>query len=71
VTRHDDTSFEVSVLDTNPDEAFDVIRSLIDLANERGTEAFWMWLADIDWLVRAARRIGCDVTPHGIWVHSL
>ncbi len=71
VTRHDDTTFGVPLLDTGPDEAFDVIGSLIDVANERGAESFWMWLADIDWLVQAARRAGCDVSSNGIWVYSL
>jgi GNAT superfamily N-acetyltransferase len=71
VTRQDDTTFDVSLLDTDPDEAFDAIRSLINVANERGAEEFWMWLAGIDWLLQAARRAGCEVSPSGIWVYSL
>lgn len=71
VTRLDDTLFDVSLLDTDSYGAFDAIRSLIDVANERGAEAFSMWLADIDWLVQAARRAGCDVFTNGIWVYSL
>lgn len=71
VTRQFGTEFDVSLLDTDPSEAFDTIRSLIDLANGRGAEDFWMWLADIDWLVQAARRAGCEVFPNGIWVYSL
>ncbi|GMQ93993.1 MAG: hypothetical protein BMS9Abin12_1475 [Acidimicrobiia bacterium] len=70
VTRQDDASFEVSLVDTNPDEALATIRSLIDVANERGSEAFWMWLTDNDWLVQAARRAGCEVSSFGIWVYS-
>ncbi len=66
-----DDAFDVSLLDTNPEEAFDAITALIDLANERGGEAFWMWLADHDWLIQAARRAGCDVSPSGIWIHAL
>ena len=71
VTRQVDTEFDVSLLDTNPDEAFDTIRSLIDLANGRGAEDFWMWLTDLDWLIQAARRAGCEVSTSGIWVYSL
>jgi RimJ/RimL family protein N-acetyltransferase len=71
VTRQFDTEFDVSLLDTDPSEAFNTIRSLIDLANGRGAEDFWMWLADTDWLVQAARRAGCEVSPSGIWVYSL
>ena len=65
------TEFDISLLETNPDEAFDTIRSLIDLANGRGAEDFWMWLADIDWLTQAARRAGCEISSNGIWVYSL
>ncbi|MEN8041911.1 MAG: GNAT family N-acetyltransferase, partial [Actinomycetota bacterium] len=71
VTGPFDDAFDVSLLDSNEDEAYDAIRCLIDIANERGREAFWMWLADIDWLTQAARRAGCDLTPNGIWVYSL
>lgn len=71
VTRQIDAEFDVSLLETNPDEAFDTIRSLIDVANARGAEDFWMWLADADWLIQAARRAGCEVVPSGIWVYSL
>lgn len=71
VTRQSDTEFDVALLDTAPEEAFDTIRSLINLANERGAEDFWMWLADVDWLVQAARRTGCEVSSSGIWAYSL
>ncbi len=71
VTGPFDDTFDVSLLDTNPREALDAIRALIDLANERGAEAFWMWLSDVDWLVQAARRAGCTTSPCGIWVYSL
>jgi len=71
ITRQVGAEFDVSLLETNPEEAFDAIMSLIDLANDRGAEDFWMWLADLDWLTQAARRAGCDVFPSGIWVYSL
>ena len=71
VAHHEGDLFDVSLLNTDEAEAFDAIRSLIDLANQRGAEDFWMWIADIDWLIQAARRAGCDVTSNGIWVYSL
>ena len=71
VTGPFDDAFDVSLIDTDPEEAFDAIKALIDLANERGAEAFWMWIADIDWLIQAARRAGCDITASGIWSHPL
>jgi hypothetical protein len=71
ITRQVGTEFDVSLLETNAEEAFDTISSLIDLARDRGAEDFWMWLADLDWLTQAARRARCDVFPSGIWVYSL
>ncbi len=71
VTGSFDDAFDVFLLDTNPAEARDAIGALIDLANDRGAEAFWMWLADHDWLIQAARRAGCTISPSGIWVYSL
>ena len=70
VTRQSGAEFDVSLLEANPEDAFDTIRSLIDLANDRGAEDFWMWLANLDWLTQAARRAGCEVFPSGIWVYS-
>lgn len=63
--------FEVRLIDTTPDEAYDVIRALIDTANNRGAEELTMWLADTDWLVQAARRAGCDVSGFGVWERPL
>jgi GNAT superfamily N-acetyltransferase len=71
VAHHEGNLFDVSLIHTDATEAFDAIRSLIDVANQRGAEDFWMWIADIDWLIQAARRAGCDVTSNGIWVYSL
>jgi GNAT superfamily N-acetyltransferase len=71
VALHERDLFDVSLVQTDAAEAFDAIRALIDLANQRGAEDFWMWIADIDWLIQAARRAGCDVTSNGIWVYSL
>jgi L-amino acid N-acyltransferase YncA len=71
ITRQEGTLFDVSLVNTDRTEASDTIRSLIDLANGRGAEDFWMWLSDIDWLAQAAKRSGCDITPSGIWVFSL
>ncbi len=71
ITRASEPTFEVAVLDTRSDEAYDVIRALVDTANNQGAEALTVWLADLDWLTQAARRAGCEVTSHGIWEHPL
>jgi GNAT superfamily N-acetyltransferase len=71
ITGAVEPTFEIHMLDTAPEEAYDVIRALIDTANNRGADALSAWLADTDWLVQAARRAGCDVTGHGVWEKPL
>lgn len=71
IARHSDTSFEVSLLHTDPIDALSSIQALIDKANEHGAESFSMWISDHDWLVQAARRADCQVSPSGIWIYSL
>jgi RimJ/RimL family protein N-acetyltransferase len=71
ITGATEPTFEVRMLDTRSDEAYDVIRALVDTANNQGAETFTGWLADVDWLAQAARRAGCEVTSHGIWEHPL
>jgi GNAT superfamily N-acetyltransferase len=71
ITGSVEPTFDVQLLDTTPDEAYDVLRALIDSANNRGAEDLTMWLADTEWLVQACRRTGCDVTGHGVWEHAL
>ena len=63
--------FLVGLLDTTEDDAHDVIRALIDTANNRGAETFAMWTADTVWLIQAARRAGCDIEGYGIWAKPL
>ena len=71
ITETIEPVFSVRLLDTAKDEAYEVIRSLIDTANNRGAEGFSLWIADIEWLVRAARRGGCDTARFGIWERPL
>ncbi|MEE8485380.1 MAG: GNAT family N-acetyltransferase [Acidimicrobiia bacterium] len=71
ITRHVDTSFDVSIIDTDPADAISVMQALIDEATAQGAESFSMWLADLKWLTQAARSAGCDLFPSGIWIYSL
>lgn len=71
VIQQFDTTFDVALLDTDESDALGAIRALIDLANERGSDEFLMWIADLDWLIQAARRAGCQTESFGIWVRSL
>lgn len=63
--------FDVRLLATEPDEAYDVIKALVDTANSGGAESMELWLADTDWLVQAARRCGFEVSGFGVWSHPL
>lgn len=71
ITASTEPEFAVRLLDTTEAEAYDVTRALIDTANNRGAEAFSMWIADIDWLVQAARRAGCEVSGFGVWEKAI
>ncbi len=71
ITTTIEPTFHVAMLDTRPDEAYEAIGALVDLANNRGAERFVVWLPAIDWIVQAARRTGCDVSPLSIWEYPL
>jgi GNAT superfamily N-acetyltransferase len=55
-----DSRFEVSWLETREEDADDLLRSLIDQAIGSGSESITLWIPNIDWAVRAARRLGFD-----------
>jgi len=71
IADQQDEAFNVGWVDTTPDEAHEVIKALVDVANNRGAELVTMWLADTVWLVQAARRTGFEVSGHGVWEHAL
>ena len=58
---------EVRLIDTTPDEAYDVCKALVDLANNRGAELLTLWIPDLDWSIQAVRRVGCDTEGFGVW----
>jgi hypothetical protein len=59
--------FHVAMLDTRPEDAYETFKALIDTANNRGAEHMSVWIPQYDWLIQAARRSGCDVTPMTVW----
>ncbi len=71
ITSEDDGWFNVLMLDTSPSDAPDVVRALVDLANDRGASEFSAWAADCAWLVEALRTAGCETEPSGIYAQSL
>jgi GNAT superfamily N-acetyltransferase len=71
ISDRDDERFDIRLLATEPTEAYDVIKALVDTANNRGAESMELWLADTDWMVQAARRCGFEVSGMGVWEHPL
>jgi GNAT superfamily N-acetyltransferase len=71
ISDRDEERFDVRLLATEPSEAYDVIKALVDTANNRGAESMELWLADTDWMVQAARRCGFEVAGMGVWEHPL
>ena len=58
----DEETFEVSWLETRPEDAVDLVRALVDLATAAGAERIALWVPDIDWMSAAARRAGFELS---------
>jgi GNAT superfamily N-acetyltransferase len=71
VTDVDGDTLEVGWLETRPDDASDLLRALIDLAVGNGVESMSLWLPAVDWLARAARRLGFEIEPMGVYAVEL
>ncbi len=63
--------FEVSWLETREEDANDLLRSLIDLAIGSGSESITIWVPDVDWAVRAARRLGFETSLMHVYAGQL
>lgn len=64
-------SFQVAMVDTRSEDAYETFRALTDAANKSGAEALTVWIPAIDPLIQSARRAGCDTTPMSIWEKAL
>jgi len=53
-----DSRFVVSWLETREEDADDLLRSLVDLGIGSGSESITIWIPNIDWAMRAAKRLG-------------
>jgi GNAT superfamily N-acetyltransferase len=63
--------FEVGWLETRPEDATDLLRSLVDLAIGSGAESMAAWLPDVEWLVRSAQRLGFEADPMHVYAREL
>lgn len=66
-----DSRFEVSWLETREEDADDLLRSLIDLAIGSGSESITIWIPNVDWAVRATRRLGFETGLMHIYAGEL
>lgn len=71
VADAEDDLLEVGWLETRPEDATPLLRALVDLAVSRGVESIAVWLADVDWLVRSARRLGFELEPMAVYQKEL
>ena len=55
-----DARFEVSWLETREEDAADLLRSLVDTAIGSGSESITVWIPNVGWAVRAAKRLGFE-----------
>ncbi|MFV9672556.1 MAG: GNAT family N-acetyltransferase [Acidimicrobiia bacterium] len=63
--------FEVSWLETREEDANDLLRSLIDLAIGSGSESITIWVPQVDWAVRAAKRLGFETSLMHVYAGEL
>ena len=71
VTDIEEGSLEVGWLETRPDDATDLLKALIDMAVGRGVESISLWIPDVDWLVKVAKRLGFDTGRMGVYAVEL
>lgn len=63
--------FEVGWLETRAEDASDLLRSLIDLAIGSGAESLVVWLPEVEWIARTARRLGFETELMHIYAREL
>jgi hypothetical protein len=67
VTRRDGDTMYADWIDCGPDEVNEMLRSIVDLAVETQAEYLRITVPEVDWLVAALERVGCDVHPMYIY----
>ncbi len=63
--------FTVTWVETSPEDAYRMIRALVDVAVDSGNEEFNAHLPNLDWTVRALRRNACEISPLTIYALPL
>lgn len=63
--------FEVSWLETREEDTDDLLRSLVDLAIGSGSESLTIWIPNVDWAVKAAKRLGFEASLLHVYAGEL
>jgi GNAT superfamily N-acetyltransferase len=71
LAARDDDSLEVGWVECRPEDALDLMRALVDLAVNEGTERIALMLPEVPWLSAAARRSGCELHPMTLFERAL
>ena len=71
VAAIEDAACSVSWLTTDPADAPRMVRALVDLALEQSAESFTVKVPRVDWMERALRRLGCDLSPMTVYAMAL
>jgi len=61
VTRRDDEVLYIDWLECGPDDAMDMVRSIIDLAQESEADRLRVMAPQVDWLISALERCGGEM----------
>ncbi len=71
ITRRDDGTLYIDWLECGEDDIDDMLRSIVDLAVETHAELLRVTVPQVDWLVDALVRAGCDTHPMFIYERVL
>lgn len=64
-------TFRVSWLHTGPEDSHDLIRALIDQAEEEGADRLEVMSPEVPWLTRSLRRLGLELHPLALYARPL
>jgi len=71
IATRDEDRLDVGWLECGPDDADDMMRSLVDLAYATRTDRLRITVPEVDWLTRPLERSGCELHPMIVYEYPL
>ena len=71
IGRIDGDAFRVEWIETSAESAYRMARALVDGAADGGSDRLMVWAPDVEWMVRALRRAGCELHPMTVYAMGL